>query len=51
MILRDQILIEVSRDGSSFTSTGTTDIFDAGGTLIATRCSTGMATRVDWRAR
>jgi hypothetical protein len=39
--------IELSKDASAFTSTGTTEIFDATGTLIATRCTTGTATRVD----
>jgi len=40
-------VIELSKDGNAFTSTGTTDIFDATGALIATRCSTGVATRVE----
>jgi hypothetical protein len=35
------------KDANAFTSTGTTEIFDAAGTLIATRCTTGTATRVD----
>jgi hypothetical protein len=39
--------IELSQDGDAFTSTGTTDIFDATGTLITTRCTTGTATRLE----
>jgi hypothetical protein len=39
--------IQMSKDGNAFTSTGTTDIFDAGGTLITTRCTTGTATRIE----
>ena len=39
--------IELSRDGKTLTTTTTTDIFDANGTLIATRCTAGTGTRVE----
>jgi len=38
--------IELGADGNSFTSTGTTDIFDANGVHLATRCSQGTAVRI-----
>ena len=38
--------IELGEDGNSFTSTGTTDIFDANGNHLATRCSRGAAVRI-----
>jgi len=38
--------IELGADGNSFTSTGTTDIFDANGMHLATRCSRGTAVRI-----
>jgi len=38
--------IELGEDGNSFTSTGTTDIFDANGMHVATRCSRGTAVRI-----
>src|SRR5262245_26899401 len=38
--------IELGADGNSFTSTGTTDIFDANGVHLATRCSRGTAVRI-----
>jgi len=37
--------IELSQDADSFTSTGTSEIFDTSGTLIHTGCNTGVATR------
>jgi len=39
--------IKLSKDGNAFTYTGTTNIFDATGTLITTRCTTGTATRLE----
>jgi len=39
--------IELSKDGDMFTSSGTTDVFDAEGNLITTRCTMGTATRID----
>ncbi len=38
--------IELSKDGNSFTSSGTTNIYDADNNLIATRCTIGTATRI-----
>jgi hypothetical protein len=37
--------IELSQDADSFTSTGTSEIFDTTGTLIRTGCNTEAATR------
>lgn len=39
--------IELSKDAKTLTTTTTTNIFDANGTLIATRCTTGSGTRVE----
>ena len=39
--------IELSKDGGTFTSTGTTDIFDADDHFITTRCTKGTATRLE----
>ena len=39
--------IELSRDGKTLTTATTTDIFDANGSLITTRCTTGTGTRID----
>jgi hypothetical protein len=39
--------IELSEDGDAFTSTGTTDIFDADNNFITTRCSKGTAIRLE----
>jgi len=39
--------IELSKDGDSLTTTTTTDIFDANGNLIATRCTSGTGARVE----
>ena len=33
--------MELSRDGKTLTTTTTTSIFDANGTLLATRCTRG----------
>jgi hypothetical protein len=38
--------IELSKDGDSFTTVGTTDIYDAENNFITTRCTTGVATRI-----
>ena len=39
--------IELSKDGDAFTSTGTTDIFDATDHFITKRCTTGTARRLE----
>ncbi len=39
--------IDLSADGNAFTSTGTADIFDADGNQITTRCTRGIATRIN----
>jgi hypothetical protein len=39
--------MELSKDGKSLTTTTTTNIFDANGTLITTRCTTGSGTRLE----
>jgi hypothetical protein len=39
--------IELSQDGGTLTTTTITDIFDANGVLIATRCTGGTGTRVE----
>ena len=39
--------IKLSKDGNAFTATGTTDIFDATGTLIRTGCTTETAMRLE----
>ena len=39
--------IEVSQDGKSMTTHTTTDIFDANGVLITSRCTVGTGTRVE----
>jgi hypothetical protein len=39
--------IELSMDGDAFTSTGTSDIFDADDNFITTRCSKGTAMRLE----
>ena len=39
--------IELGKDGQTLTTSTTTDIFDANGTLITTRCTTGTGTRVE----
>src|SRR5262245_16999031 len=41
------VAIELAQDGKSLTTTTTTDIFDANGTLITTRCTTGSGTRAE----
>ena len=39
--------IELSRDGDSFTSTGTADFFDTSGNLVAHACHTLAGTRLE----
>jgi hypothetical protein len=41
------VTMELSRDGKTLTTATTTNIFDANGTLIATRCTTGSGTRFE----
>ena len=42
-IIRQQI--RLSNDGNSFTSTATAQVLDTAGNVLATNCSTGVATR------
>jgi hypothetical protein len=37
--------IELSQDGTTLTTSTTTNIFDANGVLIVTRCTAGTGTR------
>src|SRR5262245_5176992 len=39
--------IELAEDGKTLTTATTTDVFDANGALITTRCTTGSGTRVE----
>jgi hypothetical protein len=41
------VAIELGKDGKTLTGTTTTDIYDANGDLIATRCTTSTGTRVE----
>ena len=41
------VSIELSKDGKSLTTSTTTNIFDASGALITTRCTTGSGTRLE----
>lgn len=45
--VKERRTVEVSRFGSTFTATGTAEIFDANGTMIATACATETATRFE----
>ena len=45
--IRERRNVEVSRFGSSYNATGTAEIFDANGNLIATACATETATRFE----
>ncbi len=44
-VIRQQI--ELSRDGSSFTSTATAHVLDVNGNVIMVNCSTGIAARFE----
>ncbi len=45
--IKERRNVEVSRFGSSYNATGTAEIFDANGNLIATACATETATRFE----
>ncbi len=45
--VRERRNVEVSRFGSTYNATGTGEIFDANGNLIATACATETATRFE----